>query len=50
MAGSVAATTAMRDEVGLYPQGAAFIDGACVPIEEARIPILDWGFVRSDCT
>jgi branched-chain amino acid aminotransferase len=33
-----------------YPDGAAFIDGAFVPIAEARIPILDWGFLRSDCT
>ncbi len=38
------------DEVGLYPDGAAFIDGEYVPIAEARIPILDWGFLRSDCT
>ena len=30
--------------------GAAFIDGEVVPIAEARIPILDWGFLRSDCT
>jgi branched-chain amino acid aminotransferase len=33
-----------------HPEGAAFIDGAVVPINEARIPILDWGFLRSDCT
>jgi branched-chain amino acid aminotransferase len=33
-----------------YPEGAAFIDGAYVPIAEARIPITDWGFLRSDCT
>ncbi len=37
-------------EVGIYPEGAAFIDGEVVPIAEARIPILDWGFLRSDCT
>ena len=30
--------------------GVAFIDGEYVPIEEARIPILDWGFLRSDAT
>ena len=42
---------AVRDEeVGAYPEGAAFVDGALVPIAEARIPILDWGFLRSDCT
>jgi branched-chain amino acid aminotransferase len=38
------------DEVGIWPEGAAFIDGAYVPIADARIPILDWGFLRSDCT
>jgi branched-chain amino acid aminotransferase len=30
--------------------GVAFIDGEYVPIEQARIPILDWGFLRSDAT
>lgn len=30
--------------------GAAWIDGAIVPIAEARIPIMDWGFLRSDAT
>ncbi len=33
-----------------FADGAAFIDGAYVPIAEARIPILDWGFLRSDAT
>jgi branched-chain amino acid aminotransferase len=41
----------LRDaEIGAHPEGAAFIDGEVVPIAEARIPILDWGFLRSDCT
>ena len=31
-----------------YASGIAFIDGNFVPIEEARIPLLDWGFLRSD--
>jgi len=30
--------------------GVAFIDEAYVPIGEARLPILDWGFTRSDVT
>lgn len=30
--------------------GIAYIDGEFVPIAEARIPILDWGFLRSDAT
>jgi len=31
-------------------QGAAFINGEIVPINEAKIPISDWGFLRSDAT
>jgi branched-chain amino acid aminotransferase len=30
--------------------GAAYIDDQFVPISEARIPILDWGFLHSDAT
>ena len=30
--------------------GVAFVEGEYVPIEQARIPILDWGFLRSDAT
>ncbi|HYG41318.1 MAG TPA: aminotransferase class IV [Bordetella sp.] len=30
--------------------GAAFVDGRIVPMEQARIPILDWGFLHSDAT
>jgi len=30
--------------------GTAYIDDQFVPISEARIPILDWGFLRSDAT
>ena len=33
-----------------FADGAAFIDGEYVPIREARISILDWGFIRSDVT
>jgi branched-chain amino acid aminotransferase len=49
------ATTAVRDrqaepEAAIWPDGAAFIQGDYVPIAEAKIPILDWGFLRSDCT
>ena len=35
---------------GEYADGAAFVDGRFVPIDEARVPILDWGFLRSDAT
>lgn len=30
--------------------GVAFVEGAFVPVEDARIPLLDWGFLRSDAT
>jgi len=33
-----------------FADGAAHIDGTYVPVAEARIPILDWGFLRSDAT
>jgi branched-chain amino acid aminotransferase len=51
-----AAMAAVEKEVsehlrpGLWPQGAAWIEGRFVPIAEARIPITDWGFTRSDLT
>jgi branched-subunit amino acid aminotransferase/4-amino-4-deoxychorismate lyase len=32
------------------PRGVAFIDGRIMPIGEARIPLLDMGFLRSDAT
>jgi branched-chain amino acid aminotransferase len=38
------------EDRGAYADGAAFIDGRFVPIAEARVPILDWGFLRSDAT
>ena len=34
----------------LHPEGAAFIDGCIVPIAQARLPLLDWGFLHSDAT
>ena len=33
-----------------YEGGAAFVEGRFVPVAEARVPILDWGFLRSDAT
>ncbi len=37
-------------ERAAYGAGAAFVDGSFVPVAEARVPILDWGFLRSDAT
>ncbi|HMM75300.1 MAG TPA: aminotransferase class IV [Gammaproteobacteria bacterium] len=33
-----------------YAAGCAWVDGEYVPIAQARIPLLDMGFSRSDCT
>jgi branched-chain amino acid aminotransferase len=33
-----------------FPKGIAYVDGIFVDISEARIPLLDWGFLRSDAT
>lgn len=44
-------TTATGQRPGSEPRfaaGAAFVDGEVVPVLDARIPLLDWGFVRSD--
>ena len=38
------------DERDAYAGGAAFVDGRFVPVTEARVPILDWGILRSDAT
>src|SRR5262249_24489962 len=31
-----------------FSKGVAFVAGVYVPVDEARIPLLDWGFLRSD--
>jgi branched-chain amino acid aminotransferase len=33
-----------------YPQGVAFLDGQFLPMSEAKISVLDWGFLHSDAT
>jgi len=33
-----------------YPDGIAYVDGRYVPMADATIPVLDWGFLRSDAT
>ena len=34
----------------IHANGAAWQDGDIIPIAQAGIPILDWGFLRSDAT
>ncbi len=50
MTNPAAVSRAPEEDINIYADGAAFIDGEYVPIAEARLPILDWGFVRSDVT
>jgi branched-chain amino acid aminotransferase len=33
-----------------YSAGAAYVDGRYMPVAEATVPILDWGYRRSDVT
>lgn len=33
-----------------WSKGAAIVDGKVVPIAEAKLPLTDWGFTRSDVT
>ena len=33
-----------------FPSGIAYMDGDYMPISEAKISVLDWGFLRSDAT
>lgn len=33
-----------------YPAGVAFLDGQYLPISQAKISVLDWGFLHSDAT
>ncbi len=33
-----------------YSAGAAYVDGCYMPVGEASVPILDWGYRRSDVT
>ena len=34
----------------IFPKGSAWMDGKFIKLSEAKIPILDWGFLRSDAT
>jgi branched-chain amino acid aminotransferase len=33
-----------------YPEGVAYMDGQYLPMSEAKISVLDWGFLHSDAT
>jgi len=38
------------NSAAVHPEGVAYMDGEFMPIHEARLPILDLGFTRSDAT
>src|ERR687898_3297713 len=50
MDSNVARRSVTAEDREAYANGAAFVDGQFVPIAEARVPTLDWGFLRSDAT
>jgi branched-chain amino acid aminotransferase len=41
--------TRHRDPMS-YPRGVAYLDGQYLPMSEAKISVLDWGFLHSDAT
>ena len=43
------ARLARREDMG-FPPGVAYMDGRFCGISEAKISVLDWGFLRSDAT
>lgn len=43
-------TQELLESTNRYARGIAFIDGEYVPLHDARIPILDQGFLHSDLT
>jgi branched-chain amino acid aminotransferase len=39
-----------HDDPHAYPAGVAFLDGQYVPMKEAKVSVLDYGFLHSDAT
>ncbi|MEO9191866.1 MAG: aminotransferase class IV [Acetobacteraceae bacterium] len=37
-------------DIGIWPAGAAYMDGRFMPVGEATIPLTEWGYRRSDVT
>ena len=47
---SGAAAERRAGEAAAFPPGVAYLDGRFCPMSEAKISVLDWGFLRSDAT
>ncbi len=45
-----AAAERRAGEAAAFPPGMAYLDGRFCPMSEAKISVLDWGFLRSDAT
>lgn len=39
-----------HEDARRYPHGVAFMDGQYFPMSEAKVSVLDWGFLHSDAT
>ncbi|WOS66885.1 MULTISPECIES: aminotransferase class IV [Sinorhizobium] len=39
-----------HEDTRRYPHGVAFMDGQYLPMSEAKVSVLDWGFLHSDAT
>ncbi len=48
--GDKTGTGSAGTDAGIYANGCAFIDGGYVPVAEAKVSVLDWGFNKSDVT
>lgn len=42
--------TATYQDPARYPAGVAYLDGQYLPMSEAKVSVLDWGFLHSDAT
>jgi branched-subunit amino acid aminotransferase/4-amino-4-deoxychorismate lyase len=51
MADTMTQTMQRREGAGAdWSAGAAYIDGAVMPLRDAKTPVTDWGYRRSDVT
>ncbi|MFQ6016592.1 MAG: aminotransferase class IV [Kiloniellaceae bacterium] len=50
MADTAPARAAGKQPAPQFPPGIAYVDGRFCPMSEAKISVLDWGFLRSDAT
>lgn len=44
------AVSSFHQDPHRYPQGVAYLDGQYLPMSQAKVSVLDWGFLHSDAT